>query len=78
MARHLKDVGLPTRINDIPGGRADADELMAWYRAETTHPRETWVTHGEPRAAGPLAERLRDAGAGTVTQPEIGDVFDLA
>ncbi|MCB1514059.1 MAG: 3-dehydroquinate synthase [Hyphomicrobiaceae bacterium] len=25
---HFRDVGLPTRINDIPGGRADADELM--------------------------------------------------
>ncbi len=28
VSRHFKDVGLPTRINDIPGGRADADELM--------------------------------------------------
>lgn len=28
VARHFEAVGLPTRINDIPGGRADADELM--------------------------------------------------
>lgn len=28
VTRHLKEVGLPTRIGDIPGGRADADELM--------------------------------------------------
>ena len=29
VVRHLKDVGLPTRIGEIPGGRAaDADELM--------------------------------------------------
>jgi 3-dehydroquinate synthase len=28
VSRHFMDVGLPTRINDIPGGHADADELM--------------------------------------------------
>jgi len=28
VARHFADVGLPTRISDIPGGQADADELM--------------------------------------------------
>jgi shikimate kinase / 3-dehydroquinate synthase len=29
VARHLSDVGLPTRIGDIPGERADADHLLA-------------------------------------------------
>ena len=28
VARHLVAAGLPTRITDIPGGRADADELL--------------------------------------------------
>lgn len=28
VSRHLKAVGLPVRINDIPGGRADPDNLM--------------------------------------------------
>ena len=28
VVRHLKSVGLPTAINDIPGTKADADELM--------------------------------------------------
>ncbi len=28
VASHLNTVGLPTRIADIPGGKADADELM--------------------------------------------------
>ena len=28
VARHLKAVGLPVHVNDIPGGRADAGELM--------------------------------------------------
>lgn len=28
VARHLKAVGLPTRISDIPGGKADAGELL--------------------------------------------------
>jgi 3-dehydroquinate synthase len=28
VARHLKAAGLPTRIADIPGGKADADELV--------------------------------------------------
>ncbi|MGE0856957.1 MAG: 3-dehydroquinate synthase, partial [Hyphomicrobiaceae bacterium] len=28
VARHLRAVGLPTRIADIPGGRADADTLL--------------------------------------------------
>jgi 3-dehydroquinate synthetase len=26
---HLRQVGLPTRIQDIPGGKADAGELLA-------------------------------------------------
>lgn len=28
VSKHLADVGLPTRIGAIPGGKADADELM--------------------------------------------------
>lgn len=28
VARHLKSAGLPTRISDIPGSRADADQLL--------------------------------------------------
>jgi shikimate kinase/3-dehydroquinate synthase len=28
VAKHLTDVGLPTRITDIPGGKADAAELL--------------------------------------------------
>ncbi|MCB1483781.1 MAG: 3-dehydroquinate synthase [Hyphomicrobiaceae bacterium] len=28
VARHLKAVGLPTKISDIPGGKADAGELL--------------------------------------------------
>lgn len=28
VAKHLSAVGLPTKISDIPGGRADADELL--------------------------------------------------
>ncbi len=28
VSQHFREVGLPTQINDIPGGRADADELM--------------------------------------------------
>ncbi len=28
VSRHLKSVGLPTRIGDIPGGKADPDELL--------------------------------------------------
>ncbi|NNE44799.1 MAG: MBL fold metallo-hydrolase [Gemmatimonadetes bacterium] len=76
---HGQHVEARAEVLNISGfsGHADADELMTWYRTEATHPRETWVTHGEPRAAGALAERLRDAGAGQVTPPEIGDVFDL-
>ncbi len=29
VSKHLKAVGLPTRIGDIPGGKANADELFA-------------------------------------------------
>ena len=28
VTQHLKSAGLPTAINDIPGGKADADELL--------------------------------------------------
>ena len=31
---HLRQVGLPTAINDIPGGRADPDELLRLMRQD--------------------------------------------
>ena len=30
VARHLKMAGLPSRISDIPGGRANPDDLLRW------------------------------------------------
>ncbi len=34
VTQHLRNVGLPTAINDIPGGRADPDELLRLMRQD--------------------------------------------
>ncbi len=55
-------------------GHADADELVRWYSTCDVPPGSTFVTHGEPKAAEALAERLRKVHRGWVGVPGLGDV----
>lgn len=53
---------------------ADSDELISWLR-NISHPKETFVVHGEPDAEDVLAARLRDELGWKATIPKSGDVF---
>lgn len=57
-------------------GHADQSELLAWYSAIPTHPRTTFVVHGDPKASQTLADRIRVvAPETTVFVPNLGDVY---
>lgn len=53
---------------------ADSDELISWLR-NISHPKETFVVHGEPDAQNALAVRLRAELRWKATIPKSGDVF---
>ncbi|HUW87300.1 MAG TPA: MBL fold metallo-hydrolase [Candidatus Paceibacterota bacterium] len=55
---------------------ADSDELISWLR-NISHPKETFVVHGEPDAEDVLAVRLRDELGWKATIPKSGDVFSV-
>lgn len=57
-------------------GHADQSELLAWYSAIPSHPRTTFVVHGDPQASQTLAEKIREIAPETnVYVPSIGDVY---
>ncbi len=51
-------------------GHADRDELTAWVGAMQGKPRQTFLVHGEPENALPLADHLRQQLGLTVDVPE--------
>ncbi|MFA5918844.1 MAG: MBL fold metallo-hydrolase [Candidatus Nanopelagicaceae bacterium] len=53
---------------------ADSDELISWLR-NISHPKETFVVHGEPDAQNALAVRLRAELRWKATIPKSGGVF---
>ncbi len=64
VAQHFENVGLPTRIGEIPGGRADADELMR-LMAQDKKVRQGRATFILARGVG-QAFITRDVDAGDV------------
>jgi metallo-beta-lactamase family protein len=54
---HGQDVPVRARVETITGLSAHADqpEILRWLRGFRRPPRQTWVVHGEPPAAGALA-----------------------
>lgn len=51
----------PPRIADISGfsAHADKDELMKWLFTLKLSPRQVFVVHGEPDAAGELSSAIK-------------------
>ena len=49
---------------------ADADEMLAWLGAAKRSPEITYVTHGEPDAAGALRARIKREFAWAARVPE--------
>lgn len=62
---HGQDVPVRARIETITGlsAHADQSEILRWLGGFQRAPRQTWIVHGEPAAAGTLAKVIaRDLG----------------
>lgn len=69
------------RIAKIGGFSAHADygEILKWLSGmESTVPRTTFLTHGEPDAANAMAGHIKDRFGWTVHVPEYGEIVELA
>jgi len=82
--REVKILGqwVPVRcqIEHIGGFSAHADwkEIIQWLEGMPSAPRRTFVTHGEPEAAGAMAGHIRDRFGWNVTVPGYGDRVEIA
>jgi len=56
---------------------ADRNEMRAYFTDMGPKVDQVFVVHGEPDAAGQLATDMRALGALQVTQPELGEVYDV-
>jgi metallo-beta-lactamase family protein len=67
------------KIEVIDGfsAHADLDELLAWYDSLGSVGKQTFLVHGEERAAESLARHLRARGTEPVTVPELDQEFPL-
>ena len=76
---HGRDIPIHCQVAVLNGlsGHADEEELLRWYDTAGDAPAVTYVTHGEPKAAAALQERLTQRGAPRVIAPEIGDRFEV-
>jgi len=65
-------VAVKAEVSHLEGfsGHADADELMQWLRGFEAAPAQTFVVHGEPRAADALRTRVQDELGWRVRVPE--------
>jgi len=69
------------RLAKIGGFSAHADyhEILNWLeKLESTPPRRTFLTHGEPQAAEAMAGHIRDRFGWTVEVPQYGERFELS
>jgi len=72
---HGAYVPVRARVSQLEGfsGHADADELMAWLRAQRRAPRQTFVVHGEADASDALRIRIQDELGWPVRVPQHGE-----
>jgi len=67
------------RVREVHGLSAHADQaaLLKWAGHFTSPPKRAFLTHGEPRAAEVLAERLRKQSGWTVDIPRYREEVEL-
>ena len=75
---HGRAVQVRAHLGRISGlsAHADRDQLLRWVR-ELPPPRTTFVTHGDPDAAGALASALTEELGFRCAVPEHGEGFEL-
>lgn len=73
-------VPVACQIERVGGFSAHADwqEIIRWLEGLPSAPRQTFVTHGEPEAAGAMAGHIRDRFGWTVSVPQYADKFELS
>lgn len=62
---------------EMLSAHADADGIMAWLRTFRRPPRETFVNHGEPKAAAALCRRIGKELGWTCRTPGYLDIVKL-
>jgi metallo-beta-lactamase family protein len=82
-AKELKLLGgyVPVRatVVQLDGLSAHGDyvELLDWLRASSIHPRQVFVTHGEPAASDAFRRKLHDELGWSARVPEAGEKVSL-
>jgi metallo-beta-lactamase family protein len=58
---HGQEIPIGAEVANLPGLSAHADysEILGWLRGFAVPPKHTFVTHGEPRAAAALVEKIQ-------------------
>jgi metallo-beta-lactamase family protein len=76
---HGKHVEVRAEVVSLGGlsAHADSDEILTWLRGFPEPPRQTFITHGEPRAADALRRRIQDELGWSARAPEHGERFVL-
>jgi metallo-beta-lactamase family protein len=77
---HGHEVPVRAHIESIDGlsAHADREEILEWLGGFTRAPRQTWVVHGEPPAAGSLAAAIRTRFGWTCDVAVAGATVPLA
>jgi metallo-beta-lactamase family protein len=77
---HGKHVNVRAEVVALDGlsAHADANEILAWLGTFEEAPRETYITHGEPRASDALRRRIQDELGWSANAPEHLERFTLA
>lgn len=74
-----EDVVVRAKIYNMRGfsAHADKEQLLAWYGDMEVMPKCFFVTHGEPEAAGNLADELRRRLGVAAYVPRFGDCVEI-
>ncbi len=72
-------VPVRARIAHLDGlsAHADSGELLDWLRTGDLHPRQVFVTHGEPAAADAFRRRLGETFGWSARVPDTGETVTL-
>jgi metallo-beta-lactamase family protein len=76
---HGEDVRVRARVETVDGLSAHADqrELLRWLSGFERPPRQTYVVHGEPEAAGALATAIHGQLGWSARVPADGEQVSL-
>jgi metallo-beta-lactamase family protein len=77
---HGQNVPVRARVRNLEmlSAHADADEILRWLKGFKSPPRATFITHGEPTAAGALRQRVEQELGWPCVLPDHGQKVDLA